>query len=314
MKNQTVIKIIKRATIAIIVLALIYAFVVSWYGARLLVIKPQAQRMDFCQGNKQYCFPDLLKKYKLTDLETKVELKSFDGTVLKGSYFPSKNGAAIIASHGYGGFRGRMVHIAAMLVEQGFGVIIMDLRAHGESGGEVVTFGRDESKDMQYVFDYLQSRDEVNPNKIGLYGWSLGAATVLLHGNLNHEVKAVVADSAFDAINYDNMQEFTDTNWPLPYLLTLFSSIISGVDFDQEAPIANLEAYKTTPLFLLIPGSDTKVDADSGERLVQAMDEYNLTIWREPTFEHVRFSRNEPLQFSQRVGDFFRENLMPESR
>lgn len=247
----------------------------------------------------------------MNDAKIAVELTSFDGTKLRGLYFPSKNSAAVIVQHGYGGHMGSVLHIAHMLYEQGYGVITMDLRAHGSSGGERVTFGKNESKDMQYVFDYLKSRPEVVPTKIGLYGWSLGGATVLLHGDHNKEVKSVIADSPFDAINYQNMQQFTDTFWPFPALFQFFASIRSDTDFDKNAPINNLAAYQTKPLFLMIAGSDQVVDPLSGERLVKKLNNSKIQIWREPGFGHVRFSFDAPEKFSNKIITFFNSTLLP---
>jgi len=304
-------KIIKRTLITLVSLAIVGGLYLSWWSAGLLVNKPIAQRYDFCSGDARFCVAPMLDKFGMSEDKVEVSLTSFDGTQLKGLYFPSKNGAAVIVQHGYGGHRGAVMHIAHMLYQQGFGVVTMDLRAHGKSGGELVTFGRDESKDMQFVFDFLKNRAEVDPEKIGIYGWSLGGATVLLHGALNNQVKAVVADSPFDAINIENMQEFTDAFWPLPSLIKYFSSVRSGVDFEQEAPIAHLETYQNKPLFVLIAGADTVVEAGSGERLVEAINNPNVQIWREPTFGHVRFSFDAPEKFATDVGAFFAKHLQP---
>ena len=304
-------KIIKIITGAFFSLALLGGIYISWYTAGVIVNKPVAERFDFCQGFKGTCVSSLLQKFGMSNDSVDVALTSFDGTELKGNYFPSKNGAAVIVQHGYGGHRGSVMHIANMLYQQGFGVITMDLRAHGLSGGELVTFGRDESKDMQVVFDYLKSRDDVNEEKIGIYGWSLGGATVLLHGSMNDQVKAVVADSPFDGINYENMKEFTDAIWPLPSMIQFFTGIRSGVDFDKYAPIANLDVYQDKPLFIMIAGADTVVDAESGERIVSKLNNPKVKVWREPSYGHVKFSFDAPEKFSNDVGAFFTEHLKP---
>jgi uncharacterized protein len=302
---------IKRILLSLVTLSVLGAVGLTWYGSGVLINKPIAERHDFCTGEAKFCTSQLLSKLNMVKLEIPVELTSFDGTPLRGSYFPSKNGAAVIVQHGYGGHRGTVLHIASMLHNHGFSVITMDLRGHGESGGEIVTFGRDESKDMQVVFDYLSQRSEVNPEKIGIYGWSLGGATVLLHGAMNPDVKAVAADSPFDAINYENMAEFSDTIWPLPMLLKFFSSIRADVDFETEAPIAHLDAYKTKPLFLMLAGSDTVVDPKSGDRLLKKLNNKNVKVWKEPSFGHVRFSFDAAERFERELVQFFATHLKP---
>jgi len=292
---------------------------VSWWGAGVLVIKPISERRDFCSGKAKTCLKTKLEQYQLTDVKIEVVLNSFDNTQLKGLYLPSRNGAAVIVQHGYGNHAGSVLHIANMLYQQGYGVLTMDLRTHGRSEGELVTFGRDEAKDMQYAFDYLVAREDVNPEKIGIYGWSLGGATVLIHGANNPGVKAVVADSPFDAINYENMKEFIDLPWPMPSIVRFFTSVRSGVDFDKDSPMTNISAYRTKPLFIMIAGKDTVVDHNSGERIVTAINAMETTtertkdliIWREPNYKHVRFSFNAPEKFSKDVGAFFKKHLHP---
>lgn len=304
-------KSVKKISLGIIILLIVSTLGFSWYVAGLLVNKPLSERPQFCMVPARTCVIRLLKKFHMEDEKIVVELTSFDGTKLRGLYFPSKNNAAVIVQHGYGGHMGSVMHIAHMLHEQGYGVITMDLRAHGSSGGEQVTFGKNEARDMQYVFDYLKNRKEVNADKIGLYGWSLGGATVLLHGDHNKEVKSVIADSPFDAINYENMQQFTDTPWPFPALFRFFSSIRSDTDFDKNAPINNLDAYQNKPLFLMIAGSDQVVDPQSGERLLKKLNNSTLQIWREPTFGHIRFSFDAKNKFSRKVLRFFNTTLSP---
>lgn len=305
------IKVLSISIISLILVTIIITLGLSYWAASSIVNRPVTDRYDFCSGNAIFCTKKLLTDFSLNDVKVDVELTSFDGTILRGLYFPSRNGAAVIVQHGYADHSGAVLHIANMLYQQGFGVITMDLRAHGKSEGELVTFGRDESRDMSYAVDYLAQREEVDPGKIGAYGWSLGAATVLLQGAANENIKAVVADSPFDAINDENLQEFTDTIWPLPSLIGFFSSLISGVDFEKESPIANLSVYQNKPLFILIAGSDTIVDPRSGERLVSELGQSKVQVWREPSFDHVRFSFDAPDRFSKDVGQFFRTHLKP---
>ena len=123
-----------------------------------------------------------------------VALTTVDGIRLSGWYVPAKNGAAVIAVHAYNGNRTGVIYHAKMLADHGYGVLLFDLRAHGESGGDVFAFGWDADKDISAALAYLQNRTDVDPNRIGALGLSIGAEVVLQAAANTDEIKAVVAE------------------------------------------------------------------------------------------------------------------------
>jgi hypothetical protein len=66
------------------------------------------------------------------DYET-VSFKTRDGLTLHGWMIPSHNRAAVMISHGIAANRLGHLDQGVFLAEQGFGVLLFDLRAHGES-------------------------------------------------------------------------------------------------------------------------------------------------------------------------------------
>jgi alpha-beta hydrolase superfamily lysophospholipase len=82
---------------------------------------------------------------------------------------------------------------ATRLQQQGYGVLLFDLRNHGESEGNLTSLGLYEVRDVQAAVKYVLSRPEVNSDGIALLGDSMGAATVLQALPSLPDVKAVVA-------------------------------------------------------------------------------------------------------------------------
>ncbi len=105
-----------------------------------------------------------------------------DGVTPRGWYIPSQNGAAIIALHGAGGNRTQLVRLAQFLAQAGYGVLLFDLRAHGESDGTLFPM-TDDSQDVAPVVAYLQGRQDVDPERIGAVGLSLGAIPLSKHSS-----------------------------------------------------------------------------------------------------------------------------------
>src|SRR5690349_2691026 len=62
-------------------------------------------------------------------------LTAEDGLRIAAWYVPPRNGAVIIALHGIWGNRGQLVGIAHDLAARGYGLLLPDLRAHGDSEG-----------------------------------------------------------------------------------------------------------------------------------------------------------------------------------
>ncbi len=107
-----------------------------------------------------------------------VSFTTSDGITLKGWYTPSHNGAAIIAVHGYDGNRSHVAYHAKALIDHGYGVLMFDLRAHGESGGDQFSIWQT-GRDVQAAADYLKTRSDVQPDRIGALGLSAGAHAIL---------------------------------------------------------------------------------------------------------------------------------------
>ena len=98
-----------------------------------------------------------------------VDLKSGDGTILKGTYFAAgKPGPGVLLFHQSNRTRKSWDELAAQLTAAGIHVLTVDSRAHGESGGKY-----DDKKtpeDVDAAFNYLVSQPGVNNDAIGAGG------------------------------------------------------------------------------------------------------------------------------------------------
>lgn len=122
-----------------------------------------------------------------------------DGTI-RGWYLQSEEpDLTIILVHGINANReegGDFLDLAAELVEEGFNVLLFDLRGHGASDGDQVSYGFYERHDVLGAFDFVVSRGAA-PDSIGVLGRSLGAGTVLLAAAKEPRIQALVANSPY---------------------------------------------------------------------------------------------------------------------
>ncbi len=103
--------------------------------------------------------------------------------------------ATVIIAHGIDHTRQVMLKRAVFLVHGGYNVLTLDLRGHGESGGQVVSPGLLERLDLLGAIRYVRSRGERGP--IALLGVSYGAVACLFTAAKSPEIGAVVSDGAF---------------------------------------------------------------------------------------------------------------------
>lgn len=78
----------------------------------------------------------------------------------------------------------------------GYQVVQVDLRGHGKSTGEWITYGAVESRDMKQVLDVLHDQGVIN-GPVGVFGISYGAAVGLQWASQDSRVDAVVAVEPF---------------------------------------------------------------------------------------------------------------------
>ena len=125
-----------------------------------------------------------------------IRIATDDGRKLSAWYVPSRNGAAVLLSHGSGGSRGRLPAHVRMLARHGYGVLALDNPGNGESEGHSNGLGDNAQPGLDAGLDYLAQRPDVEPGRIAGFGLSLGGEVVLEAASHDRRLAAVVADGA----------------------------------------------------------------------------------------------------------------------
>jgi uncharacterized protein len=121
-----------------------------------------------------------------------VSFTTGDGLRLVGWYVPSKNGAVVISFPGRKGPQ----KPARMLARHGYGVLLFDRRGEGESEGDPNLLGWQGTRDIEAAVAYLKTRPEVNDDRIGGLGLSVGGEMMLQEAAETDSLKAVVSEGA----------------------------------------------------------------------------------------------------------------------
>jgi alpha-beta hydrolase superfamily lysophospholipase len=242
-----------------------------------------------------------------------VSLVAADGVHLAAWYVPSQNGAVIIVQHGYKSHRGHVLTEAEIFTRHGYGVFMLDLRGHGNSEGDLITFGLLEMQDMEAGYQYLLTRPEVDPERIGIVGNSMGGSVVINYAAQNPQIKAVVAHSAFSSLQdtvVTGVQTFANLP-PFPFapLIQFFAEQEASIKASEIAAKEVIGSISPRPIFILHAGGDTVVGPDAGQVLFDAAGEPK-EFWYHPAYGHVPFVNEEPEEYERRVVAFFDQYLL----
>jgi pimeloyl-ACP methyl ester carboxylesterase len=202
-----------------------------------------------------------------------VTVESSTGAKLAGRFFPGRTEATVILLHGYGGNQDEMLPVASTLHDGGYSVFSFDQRGCGRSTGEV-TFGAREQDDLESVVDYLVTREDVNEERLGALGFSMGGATALLAAARDPRIKAVVADSSWsEAKNWlrpSVKASFLHPRDRFSSLSLKLAELRGGFDLDDLRPVEVMAKLSPRPVLLVHAGADQVVPAAEGERNFEA--------------------------------------------
>lgn len=200
-----------------------------------------------------------------------MEIQSFDGLTLRGKYYEYAPGAPIeLMFHGYRGEAERdLCGGVQRCFALGRSALIVDQRACGNSQGNVITFGVNESKDCHSWLQFMLKRfgPEV---KIILTGISMGGSTVLNAAGspLPDNVIGVLSDCGFDSPR-NIMKKVIKEEMHLPpeisYPFVRMGAILFG-HFDPDA-VESIEAVKkcTVPVIFFHGEDDAYVPCSMGK-------------------------------------------------
>ncbi|USG66820.1 alpha/beta fold hydrolase [Brevibacillus ruminantium] len=238
------------------------------------------------------------------------------GITIRGWYLSAKaNGfpdrkRTLIFSHGYGQNRLEphlpALSLAARLVSCGYNILMFDFRNSGESSPALTTIGLREQDDLLGAIDYVEKNRP--SERIGLIGFSMGAATSLLVGGRDQRVEAIAADSPFYSLQEyleENLPQWTGLpRFPFNWLILTLSPLMLGANPRHVRPYEAVTGANK-PIFFIHGTGDATVPSANSEWLYQLAAHEESELWLVPGAGHVRSYPLVPEEYARKMAAFF---------
>ena len=239
-------------------------------------------------------------------------VRARDGATLRAWFVESKlrTTRCVVILHGIADSRTGSAGFAPMFLERGYSVLIPDARAHGSSGGDLVTYGLLESHDLLNWADRLKAS---GCTRIYGLGESLGAASLIQACSLAPVFRAAVAEGSYAdlrSIAEYRTQQLLGHSGAIPSFAAhsivsasiVFARLRYGLDFDRASPREAI-LRSQTPI-LLIHGLTDDRTPPSHSIAIHAANPRGA-LWLVPGAGHTAAAAAAPEEFRRRVLGWF---------
>jgi pimeloyl-ACP methyl ester carboxylesterase len=273
-----------------VVVSLVLALVVF-----MLFVFPVGYAYLYTHTGRGVVEPDLRVPFE------RVTATTSDGLDLTGSYVPSQNRAAVILFPG-----ATRSAEARMLIRHGYGVLLLNPRGQGTSEGDTVRWAGD--RDLAAGAEYLQTRPDVDPDRIGAYGFSVGGEILIVAAAQSPDLKAIVSEGAGFPAGEADLEGANRLLEPSIAMLGLATAVFSN---ERPPPPIVDRIGEIAPRSVFLVWADP---GQGGENVRQpkyfAAAGEPKEIWKVPGAEHTGGLAAQPDEYERRVVGFFNEALL----
>ncbi|HXX43860.1 MAG TPA: alpha/beta hydrolase [Candidatus Acidoferrales bacterium] len=261
--------------------------------------------------------PDRIEQVKQMFIRTGAAKEDFvvrapDGAELRGWKVrpPAPTGDWVLLFHGISDNRTGVLGHAQFLLRRGYSVVMMDSRAHGKSGGDMVTYGWKERYDTVAIVNALYSAENVR--HLDALGVSMGGAIALQSAAVEPRIESVVAEDPFAnlrKVSYDyaglHVSPLLGMTLFRPAAITALAALEKAGGFDpNEVSPEKAVAARPFPLLLICGTRDRTIPCRHAEQIYRAAAGPK-DLWIVDGAEHASALGHAPEEYENRVIQFF---------
>jgi fermentation-respiration switch protein FrsA (DUF1100 family) len=234
---------------------------------------------------------------------------------VNGWYIPRANATStIIISPGFRMTRSDVLGLCGHLWKAGHNILAFEYYGHGTVVGKPVTLGYREINDFLGAVNYARAR--APHTRLGVVGYSMGAAVSIIGSARAPEVEALVVDSAFAThrrvVEYGVRRvlhlPFIIFAWTTDFLLWLRA----GYRFRQVEPLRDIARIAPRPIMIIQGMKDSIVNPQDGVLLYEVAGEPK-ELWILPGVDHVGAYFDDRIEYTRRIVSFFDLYLLQQS-
>jgi len=292
----------KSSRIAVIVIVLFVAIFsyVPWYFSSLVFYPPVNCTKDhhvFCTNPSE-----LGLEYQDINFTTSDDVK------LKGWYVPAKDSdKGILFVHGHGGAKTEGLRFAKALHTAGYNLFFIDLR---RNHGRFASMGYYEPRDAKAAIDFLLNEKKLR--SVGIFGFSMGAATSIITMADDQRIKAGLFSSgyssALDVLSEAAKRDYGIPHFPLIPLVKLYINVRGNMDIESVRPVDKIGSISPRPIAIFHCDKDNYVDSSHAGKLFMKANEPKEK-WIPVCNKHERIWNFYPEEADKRAVQFFQRNL-----
>jgi len=236
------------------------------------------------------------------DVSFKTKDSIWINTYLLDSNLPETK-ATVIILHGIGACKETQLGRARILADAGIATAVLDLRAHGRSGGEYCTFGYCEKNDIHDLVDRLLVEHPERP--VGIWGISLGGAIALQEMGMDPRIRFGIIESTFDEFEKVAVEYGADfmfglrSKWLTDRVLAK-SGQIAHFDPDMVKPVVSAQQIHVPVLFM---------HGDNDDKIPIEFNRRNFEAVASPDKQWITVSGADHLNVWQKGGDALEQRV-----
>jgi len=236
------------------------------------------------------------------------------GQRLQGWYVAPLPGHPVaLICHGFGTNRREGQDLLPWLASEGYGALLFDFQAHGESDGHYTTVGMREIGDVLTAVRYIQER-VVPPAPIVALGFSMGASVLIMAAARAPAIRAFVLDSPFATLHRAVSRSFAVFFHLPPRVFTRptiwFAERFTGGRIGEVQPVLEISSASPRPILIVQGTEDAIVHPQDSQLLYDAAGEPK-SLWRIEGAGHVQARSVFPVEYRRRMFQTFEAAVGP---